>query len=449
MTNLPLFNKLKKLSLISRGKIYLVGGCVRNYFLFGSNFKTDIDICGQLSAAEMFDDRVKTICVNKNLGTYKIIFEGIESEYTPFRSESYTNGNHLPDKVVFGCDLTCDALRRDFTVNAIYYDLTEEKIIDPLCGLKDIEARSIRQISYSTLAADGLRLMRAVRFAAQLGFSIEETTMSALKANAYLIKDISPERVRDELKKILSADCAYGQQYAQYRGLELLKETGVLSYIIPELSRCDGVKQNPKYHAFDVLEHIFQTVKFSAPDIRLPALFHDVAKPVCLDGAGHMKGHDIVGAEMAGTIMRRLRFTNAEINETTALVRAHMFDLKGEASESKVRLFIVKNFEYIDKIIKLKRADAYACGMENIVFSDRLQKIKEKVLADGTPITINDLNIGGEDIINLGASGSLVGEILEILHRDCILNPKLNNRNRLISQAEKMVKINKRASNKI
>lgn len=446
---IPLSKTLYELSERTFSHIYLVGGSVRNYILFGDSVNTDMDICGELPAEKMFPPEVKIICVNKRLGTYKVIYKNEEYEYTPFRREKYTKG-HTPDEVSFDCDIEEDAKRRDFTINAIYYDVTSREIVDPLNGCADIQKHLICKISDSTLAADGLRLMRAIRFACQLNFEIEDDTMSAIKKNAYLITEISPERIRDELNKILISDTAYGFEFAQYKGVELLKESGILAYILPELAFCDGVKQNPKYHAYDVLEHIFQTVKFSRCDIRLAALLHDVGKPHCIDNQGHMKGHDIIGAELTRTIMKRLRFSNAETEETATLVGAHMFDLKGEASESKVKFFVVKNFELIDKIIELKRADYRACGLKSdtiIDVSEKLKLMKEKIMSDGTPLSLKNLEINGDDLREMGARGCVIREILNDLFRDCVLDPKLNNREWLLRRAKKMVNIYKIKSN--
>ncbi len=450
MMEMPVSQNLYELSKAANAHLYLVGGSVRNYLLFGKEEQTDKDICGILPAQEMFSKEIPITCINRRLGTYKVIFHGEEYEYTPFRQETYTKG-HSPDSVTFGCGLEEDALRRDFTVNAIYFDITQRKTVDPLNGYDDIKNKKIRKISDSTLRADGLRLMRAVRFAAQLDFEIEDTTKKAICDNAALIKDISSERIRDELQKILRADIAYGVKYAHYRGMKLLKETGLLAIILPELNLCNGVRQNPKYHKYDVLEHIFQVVKYSAPDIREAALFHDVGKPLCIDSLGHMKGHDVIGAEITRTIMKRLRYSNFEIDETVALVKAHMFDLKGEASESKVKLFVVNNFNRIDKITKLKEADIRGCGFDTqFVFNsaDKLQAMKEKILIDGTPLSIQELCIDGDDLIELGAHGAVIGNILADLYRDCVLNPKLNNREWLLARAAKMVKIYRNASNK-
>ena len=247
--NIP--DSLIKLSSMSSSPIYVVGGYVRNKI--AGLGETDIDISGPAVADALgLSKRYRTEVVNYKLGTVVIKYNEDTFEYTPFRVEKYAEGGgHSPVSVMFTTDITKDALRRDFTCNAIYYDIKNNKIIDPLGGIADIEHKLLRAHDPKRIfASDGLRVLRMVRLACELGFKIDSETAKAAKANVELLKDISAERKRDELVKILQADTKNNIANAQYRALRLLNQIGALKYLVPQLEDEAGLEQNHEYHKY-------------------------------------------------------------------------------------------------------------------------------------------------------------------------------------------------------
>lgn len=242
--------------------IYAVGGIVRNALLGLKG--GDLDICGPKSVEEICNGKAEYVTINKKLGTAQIKFGGIAFEYTRFRQEEYDSGGaHTPSKVEFVEDIKKDALRRDFTINSIYYDIKNNQIIDLLDGTIDLNNRVIKSYDPQRIfSADGLRLMRLCRFAAELGFEVDSNTFNAALENKHNLKDIAAERKRDELDKILFADEKYGVKDAHYRGLNLLYDLGLFEYILPSIQIMD-IPQNPKYHKYSVLKHTFMAVKYA------------------------------------------------------------------------------------------------------------------------------------------------------------------------------------------
>ena len=273
---------LEKFAEANETPLYLVGGYVRN--ALGGLPPSDVDITGKAMPEKLVLPRGFFFATTyRRMGTALIkhrFRQDVEIEYTPFRTEKYAEGGgHTPVSVKFDAELEEDALRRDFTVNSIYYDIRNKKIIDPFGGAEDISKRLIRAYDPDKVfASDGLRLMRLVRIAAETGFGIERATADAAKRRAEFLGDITPNRKRDELLKILKADLAYGVDDAHYRGLKLLRDFGFLEYILPELAALDGLAQPGGHHKFDALEHTFRVVRASPPEIRLAALFHDIGK---------------------------------------------------------------------------------------------------------------------------------------------------------------------------
>ncbi|MCL2234714.1 MAG: HD domain-containing protein [Firmicutes bacterium] len=421
---------LLTLSQDTQSPIYITGGYIRN-FIAGISQPTDIDLCGpQLALALMLPPSYMVRMVNHRLGT-SIVKRGFnEWEYTPFRTENYPpDGSHTPLNVSFTTDLRLDAKRRDFCMNAIYYDIKGDKVIDPHGGIQDIKNKVIRAIDTElTFSQDGLRLMRLVRFAAETGFKIDGATAKSAMENAHLLNDISPERKRDELEKILHADQKYGVKDAHYRGLKLLHKLGLLKYVIPMLCEAEGIEQNSQYHKFDVLEHIFQCVKFAPPEIRIAALMHDIGKITTHKDAGNFHRHEVESEKLVSKILGfdGLRFPKKVIVETKKLCRNHMYDLMQNTSMSKMRLFIAKNWDIIDKLILLVEADGKAAGMERVAREKRFIEIKQQMTEDKCPITIRDLKIDGSLLVDIGFFGVEVGELLNDMLEKAIIDPKLN-----------------------
>ncbi len=431
---------LKKLASLSEYPVYITGGYIRNQ-LCGLG-KTDIDICGPVVATALGLPKncfIKT--VNFRLGTSVIKFGNEEYEYTPFRTENYSEGGaHTPSNVGFTSDIRVDARRRDFCCNSLYYDIKKGELLDFSGGIIDCQNKILRAKNpEEVFSSDGLRLMRLCRIAAETDFKIESKTGAAAVKYSNLLKDISPERKRDELMKILLADTKYGVENAHYRGLKLMQKLGLFKFVVPRLTECEGVEQNPEYHKYDVLEHIFQTVRVADPQVRLAALFHDIGKPYCKKTFGKMHGHEVASARAAKDALGQfgLKFPNDTVEETERLCRYHMYDMNGLTSDGKVRLFIARNYDIADKLVMLIKADRAGSGMREVPAEHRFEKIKAQMEADGTPINQTDLKINGVKLLEMGYKGSAIGKILNDMHEKCILDPHLNNEDWLFAYAKK------------
>ncbi|MGI6152664.1 MAG: CCA tRNA nucleotidyltransferase [Christensenellaceae bacterium] len=427
--------------------LFCVGGCVRNKLL--SLPVKDIDVCAAHPPASLLDLSFKNIMIHPReygLGTLIIeqCFEDAQYtyEYTAFRKDNYgRQGSHKPEHIQYTSDILEDAKRRDFTINALYADKTGA-VADPTGrGLADLERRSVAQIMPFTISEDALRIMRMVRFACTLGFSIEPDTLTAAKENISKLANISKERVRDEFFMILLADTAYGQKDGVLRGLELLKELGALQYIIPSLLSGEGFAQNAEYHKYDVLDHAIHSCAAAPPDLitRLAALLHDIAKPSVYFRDHNMYAHPEDGAHMAEQTLAALRTPKDITEKVSGLVRRHMFDLGNSAKEKAVlRLLSKLGREQFLRLIELRRADFLGSGKGNEAKSaDKWQAILEKLEQSNAPIEKSALKVNGHDImkeLQIGPS-PLVGHILAELHTIALKKPSQNNYKSLIRYA--------------
>jgi tRNA nucleotidyltransferase/poly(A) polymerase len=327
-------------------KLYVVGGSVRNSLL--GFLDTDIDVAAEYTpdevTAALKNSDFSAVTVNRRLGTMRIFDrsdKGFYLEYTTFRSDSYPvgSGAHIPASVEFTRSIETDARRRDFTVNSLYQSVLSGGIVDVTGGLADLKNRVLRtcRAPREVFSEDGLRLMRLVRFSAELGFEIEKDTFAAAKELSYLLDDISVERVRDELLKIVVADTKYpcSPNDAHIKGLRLLDELGLLIKIFPELYDGKGFLQDARYHVYDVFEHNLQTYAAAPPEIRLAALLHDVGKPASQTKLGNMYGHSNEGMRIVSERLgaKGLKFPKTEIDRIIKLIAGHMYDLDGKASE--------------------------------------------------------------------------------------------------------------------
>ena len=433
-------DSLRKISLMSQTPIYVVGGFVRNA-LCGLG-QTDIDIAGPAIADALgLSQRYRTKVVNYKLGTAIIKYNDETFEYTPFRVEKYNEGGeHTPSEVMFTTDLRQDALRRDFTCNSIYYDIANDKIVDPLGGIADVQKQIIRSYNPArTFASDGLRILRMIRIAVETGFKIEGETAKYAKLNAHLLRDISAERRRDELNRILLADTKYGVVNAHYRGLRLIRQLGLWKYLIPQLEDGDGMAQNPLYHEYDVLEHINQTVKFALPQIRLAALMHDIGKPYCMMKFGNMHGHEKVSANIARYTLGEygLKYSNAVIDEVAWLCENHMYDMARNTKMGKLRIFVAQNFDKIEKLSELITADNLARGKSDEVIPSRFTAVKQALIEEKAPLSLSELALDGSVLIREGIQPVRIGGLLNELWRACVIEPRLNNEEWLLAQVRK------------
>jgi poly(A) polymerase len=305
---------------------FWVGGCVRD-FLLGRE-PDDFDVATDAKPEQVEKLFAKTIPVGKKFGVIIVVENGIQFQVATFRAEADYQDGRRPEKVEFA-NAEADASRRDFTVNGLFYDPLTKKIHDWIGGEKDLRAKIIRTIGKpeERFGEDHLRMLRAVRFAAQLNFEIEGNTFAAIKLLAPKIKIISAERVRDELVKLFRPPHAA-------RGLDLLRDSGLLEYVLPELAATVHCEQSPDFHpegsVFNHIRLMLEKLPADAdPLLPWAVLLHDIAKPVTAEkdlatGKIHFYGHEKIGADMAEEILRRLKFSNDEIAVVVAAVRHHM-----------------------------------------------------------------------------------------------------------------------------
>ncbi|MDE7463626.1 MAG: HD domain-containing protein, partial [Clostridiales bacterium] len=291
--------------------------------------------------------------------------------------------------------------------------------------------------------SDGLRLLRLVRLAAQLGFKIEGETAIAAKAMGDQLNDITTERKRAELDKILYADTANGIENAHYRGLRLLKQLDLWKNLIPEIAECDGLSQPEMFHKYDVMEHSFQCVRYVQPmtNLRLAALLHDVGKAYSHKNFGNFHGHEKCSEIQARIILNRMRYSKDVIDQVARLCALHMYDMRGDTREAKVRVFVAKNYDVLDKLVALIRADRLATGMmsaEAVAAPHRFELVREKLIAEGAPILKRSLRISGKDLSDMGFEGEAISAALEFLWRECVICPTNNNAEWLKKMAERL-----------
>ena len=435
--------KLIDLAEILPFSLYAVGGVVRDFLIDGS-LATDIDICSPCSYEEV--ERVansvgiKVVSTLKRTGT-AVLYDGERSyEFTSFRKDVYSDGGfHTPDLTVPTTDIIEDALRRDFKCNAVYYDIKRGEFVDPIGGVDDIKNKRLSAVkdANEVFSHDGLRLLRLARFSGELNFTIDSKTLKGAKENCDKIKDISKERIYAELNKILVSDNKhpFSDKKGHYNGLKVLEEIGVLEIILPELYLGKGMKQRSDYHNYDVLEHSLRATLYAEPSLRLYALLHDIGKPFTFKLDGNFYAHAKEGEEIVASVLRRLKAPNEVIKNAKFLTRYHMLQTD-EMREGKLRLFIAENFYMIDKLIGIKRADFMALK-DNPVPNDylkRLISLRDAMLFDGTPLTLKGLNITAKELEEIGVNKVELGKTLKELRVYCILNPKRNEREKLIKK---------------
>ncbi len=436
--------------------LYVVGGIVRNAYICKQeniDFKStcldnsfDVDLASPLTVEEILP--YLEACDFTVVATYKrtntVVFKkdgNLHYEFTTFRTEKYHGGEHTPYEVTPTTDIFLDAKRRDFKCNAIYYDIKNGETVDPLGGLIDVKNRvlSTADTPEKVFSFDGLRLLRLARFSGELNFTIEKETLLSAKEHRNNIDHIVPERIYEELKRILVADKKYvfSDKKGHYTALKVLDETRVLDRILPELTLGRNLLQRKDFHNHDVLEHSLSTVLYADESVRLSALFHDIGKPYAMKTYGKYASHPIDGEKIAINVLERLKAPKKTIDEVAHLTKWHMYDVDMKAKENKVRLFIADNIDYLDKFLLLKQADFSACkdDLSEASTVTKWREIYSKMIEEKTPFKLNELNINGKDVQNLGIKGQDISKTLNLLRRECIFNPTLNEKEKLIKLA--------------
>lgn len=418
---------------------YIVGGAVRDFVM--GNIPHDYDIATNARPEQVKKVFRKVIETGISHGTVMVIEGSQGYEVTTFRTEKgYTDGRH-PDKVEFIGDIKEDLMRRDFTINAMCFN-PETGIGDYFGGREDIKNKLIRTVGNpeERFFEDGLRMLRAIRFAAVLGFELEENTEAAIAKCAAGIRKISAERILGEMNKILLSD--------NPMCIRKMHSTGLLKYIMPELDICFDTPQKNKYHVYNVGEHILHAVDASEKNLvlRWAALLHDIGKPSCMsrdaNGIIHFYGHHRDSMMLGADVLRRLRMDGESTKEILALIENH--DVRIEATPPAVKRMLAKLGDKLFlQLLSLQIADNRAKNAQFI--EEKLKKIEEvrrvyeNVVAEGQPYLLSDLVVNGRDLIKLGfKAGREIGDVLKTLLGEVVITPELNNRTYLLRRAKEL-----------
>jgi tRNA nucleotidyltransferase (CCA-adding enzyme) len=434
--------------ILERGKIYEVGGAVRDRYI--SPILPDKDKDYLVTGIPMEDlcsllgEFGKVDLVGKSFGVIKFLpyrkYDGEAAFDIALPRKEYSTGpGHKDFKVEFDHNLGVeeDLRRRDFTINAMAQDLSAKRLVDPLGGKEDIKKRLIRITNPNSFRDDPLRMLRAVQFAARFEFDLEKSTLESLRENVDLISFVSPERIQEELNKLLL------KAKFPSTGFRLMQKTGLLKRIFPELEAGIGVDQPGGYHAYDVFEHSIQTADHAPRElvIRLAALFHDLAKPECrelTEEGSTFYGHDKKGARASKRILERLRYSNQIIEKVTLLVDKHMFTT-GVTDKGVRRLIRKMGQELVFPLLDLRRADVVAQGKGGETKDvDELEERIRLEIERKPPFGVKDLEVNGNDIMqefNLSPS-PLVGQILNHLLEMVLDDPDLNKKEVLLKEAK-------------
>ena len=423
------------LSLLNQNgySAYVVGGAVRDH-LMGRQIN-DYDVCTDALPNEVegvFHD-YRVIETGIKHGTVTVFFGPSSVEITTFRTDgSYSDGRH-PDSVDFTRDIVKDLSRRDFTVNAIAYSPIEG-YIDPFCGIGDISSKVIRCVGDPTrrFSEDALRILRALRFSATLGFTINNETSNAILTLKNNLSLVSKERVRDEIKKLICGKDMF-RVMNDYRD--------IMALIIPDISATFDYNQNNPHHDFDLYTHIVKTVSNLPcdPTLRFSGLLHDIAKPITEskdnNGISHFYAHAHHSAEMAEKILRDLRFSNVEIKRIVTLIRHHDGVIEETESAVSRKLSKIGKDLYFD-LLDLQRADNASQKLNTSLrteHNESLRKIANDILSKEPCLSLSDLALNGNDMIDMGYKGKEIGKALTLLF-NAVLNGEVKNTKKDLSE---------------
>jgi tRNA nucleotidyltransferase (CCA-adding enzyme) len=443
-------------SVLAPAEIFAVGGRVRDeyraHFDDSLSAPKDLDYVVTGMPAAVLVDRLSSTgqvdVVGASFAVVKFRHPAGEADIALPRRERSTGSGHRDFQIESGPDipLSDDLGRRDFRMNMIARRLSDDEIVDPFGGIADIAARRIDTVTDRAFVEDPLRLLRAAQFAARFAYSVSDRARSGMAAAAALVTTVSPERIGDEMKKLLIlATTPSG-------GLEVLRVTGVLAYLWPELLEGVGVDQN-EWHAYDVYRHSLVTLDATPPGdivLRLAALLHDVGKPRTKDGP-HFYRHEQVGADLVSAMLGRLRLPQSVVANVEHLVRQHMYSADPELAPRAIRRFIQRmRPELLDRLFALRAADIAGSGLpKRDDANERFQARVFAVIAEEPAASVRDLAIDGNDVIELllrrgsvvaGFRGDpRVGRILRALFERVTDEPQLNERSILLRLAEELV----------
>lgn len=414
---------------------YAVGGCVRDTIL--GRTPDDWDITTSAAPEQVKELFRRTVDTGLKHGTVTVMMEKEGFEVTTYRLDGeYVDGRH-PKEVTFTVNLEEDLKRRDFTINAMAYN-PDRGLVDLFGGIADLDRKIIRCVGnpLERFTEDALRIMRAVRFSAQLGFEIEEKTKEALGVLAPNLKHVSAERIQVELVKLLVSP------HPDY--LRTAYEAGITREFLPEFDICMETDQNTPHHCFTVGEHTLHALANIRADrvLRLTMLLHDIGKPAVKktdeNGRDHFKTHGSAGERMAHTILRRLKFDNDTIKKVCCLIKWH--DLRPLPQETEVRKAVYAIGEELFPLyLEVQRADMLAQSeykrRQKQERLDGVVRLYREIMARGDCVSLKTLAVTGTDLIAAGIKpGKQIGEILERLLKEVLENPRLNEKDMLLSR---------------
>ena len=414
---------------------YAVGGCVRDSLL--GREPNDWDITTSATPYEVKDIFKRTVDTGLKHGTVTVMLKNEGYEVTTFRIDGEYTDHRRPDGVTFTRELSEDLLRRDFTINAMAYN-DDTGVVDLYGGTQDLEQGIIRCVGEADdrFDEDALRIMRAVRFAAQLGFEIEDKTREAAAKHAPELAKVSAERIETELTKLLVSP--------HPERLIDMYELGITKVILPEFDRMMETPQNSPFHRYDVGRHTVEVIRNvpATKTLRYAALLHDIGKPDCktTDEAGvdHFKGHALRSEEMAQPILRRLKMDNDTIRDVRKIVYWHDYGISGKMTKKSVRRMLSKmGAEYFDSYVAIRRGDMagqsdHLADWKKQVLEDII-KYHDEIIDEGDALSLKDLAIGGADLMKLGIKpGPEMGRILADLLDKVLEEPSLNIKEELI-----------------
>lgn len=416
---------------------YAVGGCVRDSLLFRTPNDWDVTTSAHPREVEAVFEGCRVIETGIQHGTVGLLLDGNVYEITTYRSDGEYLDHRHPSSVTFSSHIEDDLSRRDFTVNAMAYH-PECGFVDLFGGQQDLEYGMIRCVGtpVKRFREDGLRILRAIRFASVLDFFVEKETEEAVNGCSGLLSGIAAERIREEFCKLL---CGKGAVRVMRRYID------VIGVFIPELLPMLGFEQNTKYHCYDVYEHTLHALEEEkSGDLitRLSILFHDIGKPHCYtedENGGHFKGHAPIGVELAERIMKRLRFDNATVARVMKLVELHDLPIPAENKAVK-RLMCKLSDEDILRLMEVKRCDRLAHAEFFRALPSELEEIPRimKALREAKScLSLRDLAIDGNDLLQMGMRpGRAVGALLQSLFEDVLDERLANTREALLCEAE-------------
>jgi len=412
---------------------YIVGGAVRDSLL--GRPVHDWDIATNALPEDCMALFPKVIPTGLKYGTVTVFSESYQVEVTTYRSDGVYRDGRRPESVGFVSDITTDLSRRDFTINAMAYDPLAARLIDPFGGQQDLRDRLIRTVGKANqrFAEDALRMMRAVRFMAELGFTLDPDIVRELQPE--MMARISMERIRDEFSRIILTDGLTG-------AICLLKESAMLDAFLPELAATD-IPQN-RYHTLTVFEHCLKTAELVRPDLtlRLAALLHDIGKPrtrsIGSDGQVHFYRHEAVGSELAQVVLLRMKYPKNLARRVAVLIAQHMSDLNDQTSDKSLRRTIQRvGKENIFLLLELHGADRAAGKALQKPFDEARFRKRVADMMHQTPLGLEQLAVNGDQLMKtLGLTrGPHIGKILQQLLDRVLEDPELNNAETLIAIA--------------